>query len=199
MEDIRAAIAANITELRQTAGMTQSALAEKLNYSDKAISKWERAEAVPDVAVLKQIADYFGVSVDYLLTRKHGDDANPNKERIRAKRKNRVIISALSVMLVWFLAAVAFTVLSLCDTSFAWFAFVTATPVCVTVALVFNSIWGNKRLNFLIITFLLWTLIASVHVGLFAFGRNNIWQLYLIGVPAQLIIILSGFIKFKKK
>ena len=102
-------------------------------------------------------------------------------------------------MLVWFLAAVAFTVLSLCGVSFAWFAFVTAIPVCMIVSLVFNSVWGNKRLNFLIITLLLWTLIASVHVGLFAIGRNNIWQHYLIGVPAQLIIILSGFIKFKKK
>ena len=57
MEDLKPVIAKNITALRQQARMTQSELAERLNYSDKAISKWERAESMPDVAVLKTIAD----------------------------------------------------------------------------------------------------------------------------------------------
>lgn len=199
MADIREAIAENITELRQSMQLTQSKLADILNYSDKAVSKWERAEAVPDIAVLKQIADYFGVSVDYLLTRKHDGSEIPSDRRAKTKRKNRFIISALSVLLVWFLTMVAFTVLTLCDVSRAWLVFLIAIPVSATVALVFNCIWGVRRMNFTIITVLAWSAILCTHVIIFACSGRNVWQVYLVGVPAQLIIILSGFIKFKKK
>ncbi len=199
MEDIRAAIAENITELRQGAKLTQSNLADALNYSDKAVSKWERAEAVPDITVLKQIADYFDVSVDYLLTRKHDKGEHPSNERAELKRKNHFIISALSVMLVWLLTMLAFTVLSLCGLSNQWSVFLIAVPVSFIVILVFNSIWGVRRMNFLIVSFLTWSILAAIHVLLLAYSKNNIWRLYLIGVPAQLIIILSGFIRFKKK
>ena len=62
-------IAKKLTKLRKENNLTHLQLAEKLNYSDKAISKWERAESIPDVLVLKSIADLFGVTVDYLLCR----------------------------------------------------------------------------------------------------------------------------------
>ena len=52
MEDIKSIVAKNITELRLLNNMTQMELAEKLNYSDKTISKWERAESTPDISVL---------------------------------------------------------------------------------------------------------------------------------------------------
>lgn len=53
--------------------MTQSDLADKLNYSDKAVSKWERAESIPDIAVLKEIADLFDVTLDYLVNEEHNE------------------------------------------------------------------------------------------------------------------------------
>ena len=63
-EDIKQTIASNLSGYRKKAGLTQQQLADKLNYSDKAVSKWERAEAIPDVIVLKSIADIYGVKVD---------------------------------------------------------------------------------------------------------------------------------------
>ena len=75
MEDIKQIIAKNIASLRTDSKLTQLELAEKLNYSDKAISKWERGESIPDVITLKAVADLFGVTVDYLLTgRASGQD-----------------------------------------------------------------------------------------------------------------------------
>jgi len=59
-------ITASIAALRNASGMTQAELAEKLNYSDKAVSKWERGESLPDITVIKQFADLFGVTVDSL-------------------------------------------------------------------------------------------------------------------------------------
>ncbi len=68
MQNLKPIIAKNISNLRQQNNMTQGDLADKLNYSDKAISKWERAESIPDVAVLKKIADLFEVTLDYLVS-----------------------------------------------------------------------------------------------------------------------------------
>lgn len=199
MENLREIIAQNITELRQQMKMTQSNLADVLNYSDKAVSKWERAEAIPDITVLKQIADYFDVSVDYLLKKKHDPSETPSDRNAKLKRKNHFIISTLAVMLVWFVSVLVFTVFVLFDVPHPWCAFLVALPTASIVALVFNSIWGIRRLNFFIISVLSWTAIAAAHVIALAYFGKNIWSLYLIGVPSQLIIILSGFIRFKKR
>ena len=75
MEEIRRNIAANIQRLRVGSGMTQQELGEYLNYTDKAVSKWERGESVPDVGVLLKIANLFGVTQDHLVTdHKHDDE-----------------------------------------------------------------------------------------------------------------------------
>ena len=71
MEDLKKIIARNIVDLRRANNMTQLELAEKLNYTDKAVSKWERGESLPDISVLKTIADLFGVKIDYLVTVDH--------------------------------------------------------------------------------------------------------------------------------
>ena len=67
LSELKLISASNIIKLRTEAGLTQAELGEKLNYSDKTISKWERGEAIPDAYVLTQMAEIFGVSVDYLL------------------------------------------------------------------------------------------------------------------------------------
>lgn len=67
MEDLKAVFAGNLIRLRTAAEWTQADLAERINYSDKSVSKWERADALPDLTVAKAIADQFGVTVDYML------------------------------------------------------------------------------------------------------------------------------------
>jgi transcriptional regulator with XRE-family HTH domain len=67
LEDLKVITASNIINLRTAKGMTQAELGELLSYSDKSVSKWERAEAVPDAYVLKKMSEIFGVSVDYTI------------------------------------------------------------------------------------------------------------------------------------
>lgn len=62
--ELKNIIAQNITDLRKKEKLTQAEFAERLNYTDKAISKWERGESIPSIDVLKQIADMFNVKVD---------------------------------------------------------------------------------------------------------------------------------------
>ena len=192
--DLKAVIAKNIAALRTGAGMTQIDLAEKLNYSDKSVSKWERGESIPDVLVLKQIADMFQVTVDYLLEEEHAPVVTSSlKDKIR--RHNRGFITAISIILVWLLAAFIFMIVdTLGIKNSIWFIFIYAVPSTFIVWLVFNSIWFNRRRNFMIISLLMWTSLAAVYLTLLPF-EVNMWQLFVVGVPGQLIIILWSRIK----
>ena len=55
-QNVRSIIASNLTKYRKNLGLTQLELAEKLNYSDKTLSKWERGESIPDIVTLKQLS-----------------------------------------------------------------------------------------------------------------------------------------------
>ena len=59
-----------IRELRTKMGMTQKSLADLMNISDKTVSKWERGLGLPDVSLLVELSQIFGINVDILLTGK---------------------------------------------------------------------------------------------------------------------------------
>ena len=187
MEDLKAIIAKNITNLRIQNGYTQIQLATMLNYSDKAISKWERAESIPDVTVLKEIADLFGVTVDYLLTLEHSvEEIKP----VQVKKISRSVIILLALMLVWLLATLVFVSSMILNTNYkSWLSFIYAIPSSSIVWLVLNSIWKNKKLNYLIITILMWSTFLSVHLSTINI-YDNTWLIYILGIPGQIIIIL---------
>ena len=187
MQDLKPIIAQNIAELRKAASMTQIELATRLNYSDKAVSKWERGESIPDISVLKEIADLFQVKVDYLLQEDHSDAAP--EELTPKQRRDHMIIALLSLSLVWLISTFLFVFLriTLPDVSGLWLSFVYGVPVSAIVALVFNSMWGNPRRNYLIISILVWSLLLSVYLS---YPHGMMWLLFLLGIPAQLIIFL---------
>ena len=164
--ELKNIIAKNIAELRKANGLTQLSLAEKLNYSDKAVSKWESGASIPDVIVLKEIADLFGVTVDDLLRE------NCKMRNIPASNKRiHTIITLLSVMLVWLIGTLIFVSLGIAGISGdLWLSFIWPIPVSFIVLLVFNSIWGKRRLNYLIITFLMWTLLAAIYLSALRFN-----------------------------
>ncbi len=192
-------IAQNIAQLRRDNNMTQLELAEKLNYSDKAISKWERGESLPDVAVLKNIADIFLVSVDYLLEETHKKIAPP-AARTTTRRRRRGVITWLGVLLVWMVATIAFVTLQLIFPveMNAWLTFVWAVPVSAVVWLIMNSVWFNRRRNYFIVSVLMWTVLAAAHITLLVAGVN-VWLIYLLGIPAQIIIFLWSGVAARDK
>ena len=201
MSDLRTVVANNISELRQKQGLTQLALAEILNYSDKAISKWERGESFPDVFMLKRLADLFGVSVDYLLSEDHSEAVHREAEVSKMVRRNRMLISFLATMLVWLIATVTFVTvgIALPDSPLpAWVHFLYAVPISAVVILIFNSIWGRRRLNYLIIAVITWTVLLSIHITILTLTQLNLWIIYIIGVPVQIIIFLWSGINYPK-
>lgn len=199
MEDIKLVVAKNIADLRKANKLTQLELAEKLNYSDKAISKWERGDAIPDVAVLKEIADLFGVTLDYLVSADHDAEETTPRQSVR-KLRNRGLITGMSVLLVWFVATFCFvtTDFAVSNVKLHWLSFIWAAPVSMVVWLVFNSIWFNKKRNFLIISLLVWSFIISLFLTLLPF-KLCFWQIFILGVPAQIMILMWSGLRIKRK
>ncbi len=187
MDDLKEIIAKNIADLRKDQHLTQAELAEKLNYSDKAVSKWERGESVPDIGVLKEIADTFSVTVDYLITADHTDKS---AHALLPKKQHRHIsITLLSVALVWLIATILFVSfgIALANVQNMWLVYVYALPVTCIVLIVFNSMWFAPRHNYFIISLLVWSLLLALFLTI---DLPMIWMLFLLGIPAQIIIFL---------
>jgi transcriptional regulator with XRE-family HTH domain len=188
MDELKTVIASNIIRLRTAAGMTQAELGEKLNYSDKSVSKWERAEAVPDIYVMKQMSDIFGVKIDSMTGEK--DTVTPqNAQPFLPYRRS--MITTLSVAGIWTVALLLFILFWILG-ELHWIIFVYAVPVSLVTVLVLNSVWYEGRYNMYIVLFLVLSLIGTVYL---TFLRYNWWQLLLLAIPAALIVFLSFRIK----
>ena len=190
--EIRQNIATNISAMRNAAGLTQAQFAEKLNYTDKAISKWERGESVPDIAVLWLIADMFGVTVDWLISDHGSTEATPDAEAVRAGKQNRLLISLLSSVGVWFIATIVFIVLQSIGADRVWLPFMWAVPATCIDLLVFNAIWGRYKINFLFISLIIWTLIGSTFITI---ANPALWYMFIFGIPLQVATIFWSQIK----
>lgn len=215
MSELKSTIAKNIQELRLQKGLTQLELAQMLHYSDKAVSKWERGESVPEISTLVAIADLFDVPLDYLVREEHSipqedsfspslipreEAPKPAKQLDERQLKNRAIITLMGILLVWFIALLIYVIIDMiCKEAVAHLlAFAYAAPVSMLIWLIFNSIWFNRRRNYLIISLMMWSLIAAIHITFFI-CQINIWQIYLLGLPGQLVIILWSKLKPSKK
>lgn len=200
MEELKMVIAGNIGQLRRSAGLTQLELAEKLNYSDKAVSKWERGESIPDIVTLKAVADCFSVSVDYLLRAEHPVETEFKREYTKRQRRNHTIITLMSCVLVWLLAVSVYTsvdvVLPIVRNQL-WMVFVYAVPTSMVVLLVLNSIWGNRRWNFVIISILIWSVLACIFLSALIFFDYTFWLAFVVGIPAQIIVGLWSGLRYK--
>ena len=219
MDDWKHVVAANLVRLRKANQLTQLQLAEQLHYSDKAVSKWERGESLPDLAVMKQLADFYGIRIDDFLNdpdvpeeaaaedpaapepiadtaAESAEEPEPEAEAapvsaggMKQQTKNRFIIAGMAAVLVWLVASMIFVVLDAVqpELRYSSFLFIYAAPITAVVALVFNSIWFNRRWNFVIISLLIWSVLGALF---FTFYKYRIWKLFLIGIPAQLIVVL---------
>lgn len=196
MDNIKESIAENISTYRKQAKLTQVELAEKLNYSDKAVSKWERGEAIPDIIILKQIADLFGITVDDLIKKPKQSKSNKFFQIPAILKNKRLLITILSVILVWLVATILFVMFSIFAKNVypIWIVFILALPVSAIVLTVFSSLWGNNITTFITVTILIWTTCLSIYL---VFSSPKIWLIFLIAIPLQILAAL-WFLVWKK-
>lgn len=200
-EKLKQQIGANIAAYRKNAGLTQAGLAEKLNYSDKAVSKWERGESVPDVLTLMLLAEQFSVTVNDLIADPNALPGNPGtlekamtqvSEKALKRKANKNVILALSSTLVWFVALLAFVILSSFDflEQYSCLLFFIAIPANAIVLLSLRSAWHDFRWNKALISIIVWGSLLSIYMVLLAAFQYNFWKIFLLGIPGQIAIFL---------
>ena len=166
MDDVRGALAANLAELRKEENLTQAEFAAQFNYSDKAVSKWERGDSLPDVVMLKTIADLYGLRVDDLLTdggvaAARAAAAGTGGKQHDAYLMPKVLIAAMWVTMVW-----------------------------VAVAFLFARHWeGESTLQCVFASLFVWSTITAFY---FQYLEYNIWAAFFVGVPVQIALILGA-------
>ena len=199
LEKLKRQIGTNIALQRKNAGLTQVGLAEKLNYSDKAVSKWERGDSMPDILTLVQLSELFEVSVDDLLSDPNALPGNTGSlekamsqvsEKALKRKANKNVILALSSTLVWFIALLFFVVISSFGIPCSWIAFIYAIPINAIVLLSLRSAWRDFRWNRVLISVIVWSTLLALYLSFLLFLHFQMWKLFLLGIPGEVAITL---------
>jgi len=194
MENIREVVSENLAKLRKEKKWTQLELAEKLNYSNKAISRWEKGEVLPDIETLNQLSELYGIELSELF-----ETYEPKEHIFNKKFKrigNKVTITLLSVLAVWLIAVLVYVQGQIIFGLNLWQIYAWSVPASMIIAIIFNSIWGKKIWTLVFVSILIWSLLACLYAQLY---KYNIWMIFFIGIPLQIGVVLWGNLKSHKK
>ena len=181
--DIKQNFSKNLSALRKSRNLTQAELAEKINYSDKSVSKWERGDVLPDITTFKMIADFFGVKVDELIT--------ADKRREMTRQGKRVLITTLSCALVFFIATlVTLFYSSFRDFEYVWLAYVYAFPIVSIVLIVLSSKWFSFFTTMISVSGLVWASGLSAYLTALLFASVNIWFIFVVCGVFQVLVVM---------
>ena len=213
-EELKIRIGANIARLRRSCRMTQAELAERLNYSDKAVSKWERAESMPDVLTLMLLAEQFGTDVNALLSDpreepgkhtppsaeepalKQPEDETGEAEPVKPEKKKLIrtadknVIQKLCVILVWVVALFFYLVLDSFGVEHCWMVFVLAVMATAIVLLSLRSAWKLYGINRVLISIIMWTALVFFYLVIWLVWQVSVWRIFLLGILGQAAIML---------
>ena len=187
-EQFKAIVAKNLANYRKINNLTQLDLAEKLSYSDKAISKWERGESLPDLYTLQRIADLYGITINDLVYEKQ----EIIKPKI-IKKTNHLFVTLLSCILVWFIATLTFVSLMLIPATSSydnWLTFIIAIPVFFIVLTVFACLWYKNLLRCISVSGIVWGLVVTLQIILHLNNLKNNSLIYIIAGVFQILVIL---------
>ena len=199
-EELKIRVGANIARLRKSRGLTQAELAERINYSDKAVSKWERAESLPDVLTLICLAEQLGTDMNTLTGLQPANPeavsipepaSVPEQPPVRKKpTADRGVIQKLSSILVWVVALFLYMVLDAFEVKHLWLLFVLAVPANAIVLLSLRSAWKLYGWNRILISIIMWGFLLVLYLLLLVIGRVNVWRILPMGLLGQAAIIL---------
>lgn len=196
-KDIKQIIAKNLSNLRKNKKITQTELAEQFGYSDKAISKWENGDTLPDIQTLYQLCEFYNVTLDFLVSEQSFDEKikyiNHLNKRVII---NNSLIELLYCSFVWILAVIIYVYLYTFSEINYWQIFIWAIPATTIVMLLFTKVWKQKLYTFIVRSLFFWTLVTACYIQ---FIEYNIWPLFFLMIPIQVALILTIAINDKLK
>lgn len=194
MENIKEVVAQNIVNLRKQKKLTQVELAEQISYSDKAISRWEKGESLPDLETIYKLSLFFDVPVSFFF--EENSFEKPIENASSNQKINKIMVCLLSILIVWLVAVIFYVYLKSYAMVTYWQIFVWAGTITCVVALYFNKIWGNRKYRIFIETALIWFAITSIYCHFISY---NLWIIFLTGPLIEVIVIIKYFMKPIKK
>ena len=192
MENVKAIVSQNISRLRKERGLTQAELAGLINYSDKAISRWENGEVVPDLETIYSLAEVFEVPVSSITEKRSDEDAN-NEDAPSLSQK--VLSQLFLVCEIWFILTAIFVYFKIVKQTNIWQIFVWGVPATALLLWFFNRKESANLLLFIYATVFVWSLITCVYLHLL---RANPWYLYFVGLPLQGLLIVRYIFNYKQ-
>ena len=184
MEELKSIISGNIVALRKKNKLTQIELSKQINYSDKAISRWETGEVVPDVETLNSLAKVFDVPVTYFFEYHKDIDVQLSKPS-----KNQALSHFSTLSIIWTVLAIVFVYFKEFRNESIWQIFVWGIPLCCAALLFLYKKWELLVPKFIIKTILCWSFLTALYLSLL---HMNLWMVYIIGIPIQFTIITSS-------
>ena len=191
MDDIKEIIADNLIKLRKKNNLTQGEMAEKLNYSDNAVSRWERGDVTPSVETLEQISKIFNIPIVSLFEKNIVENVNKNSKK---QLINKLAIVLIFTSLAWFVATVGYVYAEMFFNFNFWQIFAWAVPTSCLILYPFNKVWGKYIWKFVILSVFVWTTLACIYLQLLSY---NLWLVFIIGVPVQAGLAIWAFLKPK--
>lgn len=188
MKDTKQIIAENLISLRKKNKLTQLEFAEKFNYSDKTVSKWETGESSPGIDTLCTIANYYNITLDDMVK----DNAIDNNKNITRYRTNKLSITLLTILAVWILATILYVYANIVFNVNIWMCFIWAIPASCIMGIIFNAIWGRRLTHFILTSALLWSLLTALYLQFISY---NFFIIFVLGIPLQLSIFLWANIR----
>lgn len=184
--ELRKRIASNLAFYRKLSGLTQTELAERINYSDKSVSKWERAAGVPDIHVLVMMAELFGITVDDFIS----ESAPLPKPDAEIQSKRRVITCLQLVAAVWVAVTAVFACLMLFAPGITrpWLSFIVAIPASAIVCVVFSTMWWGHLARLLSVSALAWT--TAVCAFLLLLDNSFAFLIFIVCAAIQVLVLL---------
>ena len=178
---LKQTVARNIVRYRKSAAMTQAELAQQLHYSDKSVSKWERAEGLPDLYVMVQMADLFGVSVNDLLE----DEPLPGEKLPMSRR--RILTLLMAIVLSWLVGFLAFSGITtlLPGETRGWVSFLYAAVASCIILTVFSTLWRKKKMRLISVSLLIWAAAVA------CFYTSPLFANYYTYIVAGIVQVLA--------
>lgn len=193
-EELKIQVGSTIARLRREAGLTQAELAEMLSYSDKAISKWERGESMPDVLTLMQLAQKLGTDMNTMVGFSEPErQTQPGPEKPLTGRRRLAdhgVIQKLSSILVWFVALFIYVVADAFGAKDPWMVYVAAVPANAIVLLSLRSAWKMFNWNKVLISVIVWGSLAFLYLLMGQVWGIHVWRIFLMGALGQAAILL---------
>ncbi len=184
MNDIRDIVSKNLIKLRKQNNLTQVDLSNKINYSDNAISRWEKGEVLPSLETLQTLSLIYNVPLTYFIE-EHEDEQtklyNSKKRSLSFAIMSSAILSVLSICALLFLLLHNYT------GNYYYNCFVWAAPIIAFIVKRTIKICYKDKLSLLTSSICSWTTITAVYFQWFSL---NIWPIFLIGMPVQITLIL---------